>query len=258
LTPARITAASFTDDTPHRRYLPGLYNLYQRTEGDPAPLRTMEDERCLLLPLFTTSFVIQDWLDDNAWFGARQVVIASASSKTGLGLANLLARHPGHPVRVVGLTSETNREFVTSLGTYDEVLTYDEIGRLDARIATALVDMAGSATILRSVHEHFRENLVQSCFVGVTHWDARRHRGALPGATPTFFFAPAQIAKREDDWGPGEILRRAAAESMRIAGEMRGVLTITQVRGAEPCRAALEEMIAGRTPPNRGLMLALG
>lgn len=257
LEPSQVTAKTFVDDSVHRRDLPGLYNLYQLTAEDPPALRAVEDERCVLVPLFTTSFVINDWLEDNAYFGASQVVIASASSKTGLGLANLLARGGARRVRVVGLTSPANRAFVESLGTCDDVLTYDEVERIDADAVTALVDMAGSASVLRAVHEHVRENLVTSCFVGVTHWDARRHRGELPGATPTFFFAPAQIAKREQDWGAGEILRRALVESMRIARETSGVLAIEHVRGAEACRAALDEMIAGRTPPSRGRMLSL-
>lgn len=257
LRPSAVTPSSFQDDTPHRRDLPGVYNSYQRTAVDPPALAAMEDERCLLFPLFTTSYLIRDWLEDNAWFGAKQVAIVSASSKTGLGLANLLAGVEGRPVRVVGLTSPGNRAFVESLGTCDDVLVYDEIAKLDATVPTALVDMAGSAPILRAVHEHVRENLVASCQVGATHWDARRHRGELPGATPTFFFAPMQIAKRDEDWGPGELLRRAFAESARISAEMKGLLTITTTRGAEACRAALDEMIAGRTPPDRGLMLTL-
>ena len=52
--------------------------------------------------------------------------------------------------------------------------------------------------ILRAVHEHVRENLVCSSQVGATHWDSKRHRGDLPGAAPTFFFAPMQIAKRDE------------------------------------------------------------
>jgi hypothetical protein len=257
LRPADITASTFRDDSPHRRDLPSVYNAYQRTDDEPAELAAMEHERCLLFPLFSTSYLLRDWLEDNGYFGARQVVIASASSKTGLGLANLLAREAGHPVQVVGLTSASNRAFVEGLGTCDVVRSYEEIASLDASLPTALVDMAGSASIRRSVHEHFGERVVCSCLVGATHWDAGRARRELPGATPTFFFAPAQVAKRDEEWGPGELLRRAFAESMRIATEMRGHLEIDVIRGAAECRAALDAMVAGATPPGRGRMLSL-
>lgn len=258
LRPSAVTPSGFQDDTPHRRDLPSVYNAYQRTGGDAPELKAMEDERCLLFPLFTTSYLIRDWLEDNAWFGAKQVAVISASSKTGLGLADLLANAPGRPVRVIGLTSPGNRAFVEGLGTCDQVLTYDEIAKIDVSVPTALVDMAGSAAILRAVHEHVRENLVCSCQVGATHWDARRHRGELPGAAPAFFFAPMQIAKRDEDWGPGELLRRAFAESARISLGMRGKLAIEHIEGAGPCLAAFDEMIAGKTPPDRGLMLSIG
>lgn len=258
LRPSAVTATSFQDDTPHRRDLPSVYNSYQRTAGDAAALAAMEDERCLLFPLFTTAYLIRDWLEDNAYFGAKQVVIASVSSKTALGLANMLAHAPGRPVRVVGLTSPGNRDFVLGLGTCDQVLCYDEIAKIDASVPTAFVDMAGSATILKAVHEHVRENLVNSCQVGATHWNAKRHRGELPGATPAFFFAPMQIVKRDEEWGAGELLRRAFAESMRISAEMHGLVTITHTRGAEACRAAFDEMAAGQTPPSRGVMLSVG
>jgi hypothetical protein len=258
LRPSAVTSSGFTDDTPHRRDLPSVYNAYQRTRNDTPDLATMEDERCLLFPLFTTSFLIRDWLDDNGYFGAKQVVVLSASSKTGLGLANLLANAPGHPVHVVGLTSPGNRAFVEGLGTCDQVFSYDEIAKIDASVPTALVDMAGSAPILRAVHEHVRENVVSSCQVGATHWDSKRHRGELPGAAPAFFFAPMQIAKRDADWGAGELLRRAFAESARISQAMRSNIAITHTVGAEACLAVFHEMVAGKTPPDHGLMLCIG
>lgn len=257
LRPVGVTARGFVDDTPHRRDLPSLYNLYQRTDDDPPGIAAFEDERCVLVPLFTTSFVIKDWLDDNAYFGARQVLIGSASSKTGFGLSNLLARDPSRPVRVVGLTSPANRAFVEGLGTCDEVVVYDELRTLDASVPSAFVDMSGSTSVLRDVHEHFAGNLKVSSLVGVTHWQGRRRPGELPGPAPEFFFAPGQIAKRDQDWGPGEILRRALAESLRIARESAASLKIVHVRGADECRAAFDEMIAGRTPPSRGVMLSL-
>ena len=34
----------------------------------------------LLRPLFITSFMLADFLEDNGFFGARQIVVSSASS----------------------------------------------------------------------------------------------------------------------------------------------------------------------------------
>ena len=44
----------------------------------------------LLRPLFMTAFLLDDLIADNDCFGARTVVLSSASSKTALSLAFLL------------------------------------------------------------------------------------------------------------------------------------------------------------------------
>ena len=257
LTPGAVSRGGFTDTAPHRADLPALYNRYQFTANDPPALAALEAERCALFPLFNTAYVIADLLADNAWFGARQVVVLSASSKTGFGLTNLLARVKGKPVRVVGVTSPANRAFVTALGGCDEVIAYDRIDGLDPTIPTIVVDMAGSAAGLRAVHTHFGQALVYSCSVGITHWTEAGDTRDLPGAAPTFFFAPAQIAKRDADWGPGEVQRRAQAEAVRIAGEIAGHIRVERIAGPEACRGALDETVAGKVSPDRILLLSL-
>ena len=70
---------------------PALYNNFRRTAAEPAFLQAMESQRSLLFPLFSTAYVLFDFLEDNAWFGATQIVIGSASSKTAYGLALVAA-----------------------------------------------------------------------------------------------------------------------------------------------------------------------
>ena len=83
LTPGNIHADYFVDTVEHRRELPPVYNQFRRTKAEPELLQRMENERCLLFPLFMTSYLIYDYLIDNSFFGAQQVVIGSVSSKTG-------------------------------------------------------------------------------------------------------------------------------------------------------------------------------
>ena len=257
LEPGQVARGAFVDGAAHRQALPGLYNRYQRTAGEPAELAALEVERCALFPLFTTSYVITEMLADNDWFGAKQVLVLSASSKTGFGLANMLSRVEGRPVKVIGVTSAANRTFVEGLGVCDRTITYDEITQLDPAVPSIVVDMAGSTPILTAVHTHFGDALVYSCGVGITHWTDRGPPAELPGAKPAFFFAPGQIAKREADWGPGEILRRAQAEGARIAREVAGAITVERISGAEAARSALAEMVAGKVSPRRVLMLSI-
>src|SRR5690606_40642952 len=63
---------------------------------------------------------------DNGFFGAKQVLSISASSKTGLGLGySLHQRRPSGPA-VIGLTSARNKGFVEGLGFYDKVVRSEE------------------------------------------------------------------------------------------------------------------------------------
>ena len=255
--PAGATDRSFSDGAAHRADLPAIYNTYQRTAGDPPALTAMEDERCLLFPLFSTSYVLYDYLVDNAFFGARQVLVGSASSKTGLGLANLLSRHGEGRPRVVGLTSPGNVGFVTGLGTCDEVVTYDAIGTLDPSVPTAFVDMSGAGEVVSALHAHFGDQLKLSCAVGATHWGAGRYRPETSATPHAFFFAPAQFAKRDVDWGPGEIMRRAQAESARMALELKGKLGIRHERGSDAVIAAWCGLVENRIAPNEAIMASV-
>lgn len=257
LQPGKVTDGSFVDVAAHRRALPGLYNRYTRVAADPPEIAAMGDERCLFFPLFATSYILADYLEDNANFGATRVLIGSASSKTALGLAWLLAKAEDKTLEVVGLTSPGNAAFTESLGLYDRVLTYDQVDRLETGVPTALVDMSGSGAVIGAVDDHLGEDVVLSTIVGATHWDARRHKGETRGATPAFFFAPAQFGKREQDWGPGVVMRRAQEASARIAADARTLLDVRHERGPEAVRDAWVEMVEGRTPPNIGVMLSV-
>lgn len=256
--PGPIARGGFSDEAPHRKDLPPVYNRYTITNDDPAALKALADARCVFFPLFTTSYLIYDYLMDNDWFGAKQVIIGSASSKTGAGVANMLAAHAKPDIGVIGLTSPRNKGFVESLGTYDEVCLYDDIAKLDASVPSIYVDMSGDGEVLSRLHLHFRDNIKASCGVGATHWEAPRDTGDLPGAKPEFFFAPAQIMKRDNEWGPGEAMRRAQAECARMAAEMEPHLTIEHGTGAEAVKAAYMSMVRGETTPDRGIMLSFG
>ncbi|WP_337185992.1 DUF2855 family protein [Phenylobacterium sp.] len=256
LEPGEVRARGFADVAAHRQGLADVYNRYQLTRTDPPELSGLEAERSALVPLFTTSFMIDDFLADNDWFGARQLLVLSASSKTGFGLADLAGRRDGRPVRVVGATSTGNRGFVEALGVCDQVVSYDEIETLDPQVPTVVVDLAGASEVRARVHGHFRDHLTHSCIVGVTHWDKRGRRDDLPGPKPAFFFGPGQAAKRDQDWGPGVMRQRAQVEALRIARETASLRTVETIAGAEGCQRAWTELLAGRVGPERVLMLS--
>lgn len=82
----------FNDVSAPRASLPGNYNEYVLIDRDPSYRRAQEDAHLILRPLFALSFFCTHYLQENALFGARRVIVSSASSKAAIGLAFLLAR----------------------------------------------------------------------------------------------------------------------------------------------------------------------
>ena len=257
LRPEGIEDGRFFDGAAHRRDLPNLYNMYMRTAQDPEMLRSLEDERCLLFPLFATSFILYDYLVAHEMFGAGQVLIGSASSKTGFGLAHLLKNDPKLTQKVVGLTSAGNVDFVRGLVVCDEVVSYADIGALEATTPSAFVDMAGSGPLIEAVHGHFGEQIRESCIVGATHWEDERKAGQVAGARPTFFFAPSHIARRDKEWGRGQAMLRAFAASVQITQAVANQLAIERHQGVDAVGRQWLAMLNNEIPPHRGLILSL-
>lgn len=251
--PTRASREGFADGIAHRRELPPVYNQYSlMTEALGFP-EGQDNHQVIYRPLFTTSFVLADFFADNDNFGAEQIVLASASSKTAFGTAFMMR---GRPHRTIGLTSEANRGFVERLGLYDQVATYDEVAGLDASRPTAYVDMSGNRPVLAAVHRHFGANLVNSCSVGITHREARAgpDPGSLPGARPTLFFAPDQIRKRNREWGPALFRRNLGAAWQAFLAVVDEWVEIVEAPAPDRLKAVYEAVLDG-APPDRAHVL---
>ena len=262
LEPARVNPASFSDSAAHRRELHEVYNHYLRCSTDPGYAAAYEAQQALLRPLFITSFLIDDFLADSGFFSAQTVILSSASSKTAYGTAFCLAqrRDAGGP-KVIGLTSPANLGFTLGLGCYDEVLTYDAVGSLRADVPTVYVDFSGSVRLRASIHQQLSERLTYSCSVGGTHWDELGSAKGLPGPRPTLFFAPAQIKKRNADWGPAGLQRRLAdawaAFMQPVTAAEKPWLRVVRGHGAEAIESTYATLIGGSTNPAEGHMLSV-
>ena len=254
--PAGMEEAGFSDASPHRSALPAVYNRYVRCAADPVYDPGTEALQMLLRPLFMTDFLLDDWLADNDFHGADIALLSSASSKTAFGLAHLLAQRDDRP-EIVGLTSAANVDFVLGLDVYDRVLTYDDIDFLDADIPTVYVDMAGDAVIRGEVHERI-EALTASVQVGGTHWDQVGGGGDLPGPSPALFFAPDQIAKRREDWGPGGVDQRFAAAWDGFLPVVEDWITVVEHHGAEDVGDVYRSVLDGEADPSHAFVLSLG
>lgn len=255
--PARVTPTALFDGAAHRQKMSSVYNSYTRVAADPGYNPKREAQQALLRPLFTTSFLIEDFLADNDGFGARQIVISSASSKTSLGLAYLLNTQRKGQIDVIGLTSKANTGFVNKTGYYDRVVSYDDVASLDNSRSAAFVDMAGSGSIRAAVHRHWADALKYSCSVGATHWDSMSSAGTLPGAKPQMFFAPDRVKKRNQDWGPGGLDRKLGQAWSAFNTSVDGWMRVTERKGRADVERAYHEMVSGKTAADAGIILSL-
>jgi Protein of unknown function (DUF2855) len=254
VTPAGVDPAGFVDRSPHRAALPSAYHRYLATGTDPFYRPETEAIQMLLRPLFFTSFLIDDQLDDEGLTERGPILISSASSKTAIAAAFLLAQRDG--VELIGLTSPRSAEFVAGLGIYGRVVTYDAIDSLERGPAT-YVDVAGDAEVRQAVHSHFGDELVHSMAVGVTHWQELGGGGELPGPTPSFFFAPDRVVKRSQDWGRAELEQRVAAAWHPFCEWIAGWLETIRGEGFEGVREAYLDVLEGRVAPNTAHVILL-
>jgi NADPH:quinone reductase-like Zn-dependent oxidoreductase len=256
LKPGVRAHGGFSDESAHRAGLAPVYNRYLFNADDPLYSRDTEALQTLFRPLFVTSFLIDDFLADNAFFGARQVMFSSASAKTSYATAQLLKARGG--VKVIGLTSAGNIAFVKELGFYDDIVAYDAIGSLDGSIPTAFVDVAGDSIVRAAVHERFRDNLKYSCAVGATHWDARRSDNVpMPGPTPQMFFAPTIVQKRIADWGPAGFQQKTAEAWRAFLPTAARTTRIVEGTGLTEAARVFAELAGGRSKPSDGHVIRL-
>ncbi len=260
------------DDAPHRTAHAPVYRRFAWTEDDPwydaAGGEEAEDRHALLRGLFLTGFLadasLADRTDDDgrAYLGADEVLVVSASSKTAIGFARNAAAHEG--LRVVGLTSPGNADFVADLGVYDEVVTYDEVGtgaapgpaaaRGDAR--AVVVDMAGNPAVVGALHRAADERILASVFVGKSHHDADE----VPvegGPEVEFFFAPTEVSHRIRAWGQDGYDERTTRALHDFVADSRRWLDVERRDGPEAVRDAWADLVAGRVPPSVGIVASL-
>jgi hypothetical protein len=251
---ADVSKRGLRDGAAHRQGVAPVYNAYARVSGDAAFAGKQGDHQALLRPLFMLSFLVDDFLAENEDYGAKRMMLSSASSKTAFGLAHLLH---ARGVKVIGLTSAGNTAFVKSLGCYDEVVTYDQITSIPAETPVAFVDMAGSSDLREKLHRRFGDQMKYSGRVGLTHRSSSPDEPELPGAKPTFFFAPDQIRKRAKEWGPGGVDQRFGVAWSGFAPKLDQWLDVTEGRGPAAVQAAYLDTLNGRVQPNLGHILSL-
>ena len=224
--PGECSERGFTDAMPHRGALPGLYNYYARTKSESVQLQALEDQRCIFFPPFMTGYVIADLLLDNDWFGVQQVVIGSASSKTGFSTAAFI-RAAGFQGAIAGLTSDQNVAFSEALGCYDRVVSYSEVGSV-ANEPSAYIDIAGDVSLRSRLHHSLQNNAAHTLLVGATHWD---QFGPSMGGLPL--------------------------SGSELVIQLAPTLLMESHSGAESCDAIWQSLLRNQVSGQRGVVVSL-
>ncbi len=246
----------FSDISAHRTGLAPVYNRYEFNADDALYAKDTEALQVLFRPLFITSFLIDDFIADADWFGARQVIFSSASAKTAY-VAALLMKKRGQ-AKVIGLTSPGNVSFTQELGAYDEVLPYDAVSGMESSIPSVFVDIAGNSAVRAAVHAKFGDSLTYSCAVGATHWDAPRLSDALPGPQPRMFFAPDVVKKRMTDWGPAGFGQRVGEAWGNFLPFASRTTRIVEHGGLKAAGEVFADLASGKADPKDGHVIRLG
>ena len=260
--PWSLAERDFVDGAPHRAELSSTYNEYVRIDRDPAYDESCADAYLALRPLFSLGFFLAAWLDEQAFFGARRVIVSSASSKTAAALADQLRGR----VERIGLTSSVRRKLVEQGDRFERVIAYGELDDEShlTESPAIFIDIAGDPEIRGAVHRRLGSMLVRSIRVGATRGGPEaRELGAaddLPGPKPEFFFTPMHILRLHERWGRAVLRDRLSASlSAFLRGSaswlryeiLAGKAEIANAYGALARGAAPADSAAILTAPGR-------
>jgi len=254
VSPGDVRGGGFSDIAAHRQPMSPIYNQYSRLAADPEHDPAREDARMIFGPLFKTGFLIEAMFRRENWFGAEQLVMTSASSKTAMALAHC-ARESSPGIRRIGLTSEANAGFVAGTGLYDETLLYNEASEL-LDLASVLVDFAGNAELRRTVHGTLGDALKYSCLVGATHVDARGGSdGPLPGPAPILFFAPDHARASIEELGARRFGETVGASWRGFMSAAETWVTVDRRDGLDAAVDIFGQTLAGMADPSVGVVI---
>ena len=250
----KVSAHSCLDVTPRRASIPSFYSEYERVAAEPFYNSAFDDIQSLLRPVISTSYLLNSYVEDHEFYGTKNIIITSASSKTAFGFGHFLVNQHADKCRAIGLTSARNKAFVEKTGCYHTVLTYDEIDQLPRDSAT-LFDMAGNADVRAAIHQHLGAHIAYSGIVGATHWDAGGARKDLSGPQPVFWSGPDQIARlQEREGGVDNMLNRIQGHAMELMIQSAAWVEISQYAGAAQISAAYRDMLDGNIGAETGMI----
>lgn len=257
--PDHITDRGFTDAVEHRKSLPPIYNNYHKQQFDKKRNKTDENIQALFRPLFLTSFLIDEFLAGGNFFGAENIILTSASSKTAILLAEFLKKRKKKnklAINIIGLTSLKNYTFVHETRAYDQVLTYESCESLDPRSTSLIVDFTGNNKLQTKLKNHLKDYLKYNCLVGMVDWDQPKagRRSKNPG---TVFFAPDHAVEKIKELGQEEFDKRSQKAWKKAKRKLSKWLDIQEVEGRTYISKLYINVLKGQFSPKMGFIIRL-
>jgi hypothetical protein len=255
----KISRGGFADASPWRKAVPDIYNRYVLCAADRHYAPGLENSEALFRPLFITSYTAVDFLRDNGFFGAKRIVISSASSKTAYGAAWCLQ---DDDVEVIALTGARNRAFVEGLGAYDSVHGYDAVEALPTDMPTLYLDLAGDPALRRRVHARFVAGLTYDCLVGSTQSaDFTQNDPELTGPRPVFFFAATCLDQHRERGTLHAFYDRFLADQKRfferVVDPAAPWIRIVEHQGLDAAASVVRALADGASDPAEGAIVRL-
>jgi hypothetical protein len=272
---AKASKSGFRDIGSHRSQNAQIYVEHTRTDLDPfrdiealnngsIDSNDYDDRQAILRGLFLTSFLADEFLADTDYCGAKSVIIVSASSKTALGIAQRIAAKKGSEkgsgLKVIGVTSTGNADFVRSTHLYDQTVTYDSIeASVSPEDDAVVIDMSGNWKVIESIHKHLGDRIKYSMAIGLSHHDSGYAPKSviLPGPKPALFFAPTEVARRLKEWGPADFHKRSKQALSVFQQGSIGWMDIAHVNGMYDVQKEWMNAYNGKIPPNTGMIASM-
>jgi hypothetical protein len=243
--PSEVKSSGWVDSHPKRGANAPIYRHYERL---PSGFSYSHYEHALK-GLFTTSWLLASWWRSEAFLGAKTVYVTSASSKTALALAHALK---GDNIRLVGVTSAANVEFVASTGCYQEVVTYDD--ELSLTGASLVADFAGRIDWVDRLADTCPAKLKWASLIGATHGTPTSRGKVVPDRTQ-FFFAPTEFERLKNEMGGGALAMALIASLQEFASWFEPRLALTLIDSLAPLPAYFDSLVNGRVAPSTLLIV---
>lgn len=257
--PSKVNAYGFVDANPARKCNNPVYDHYSNVKTDVGYKQENEAMLSLFKPLFITSYLLNDFLQENNSYGAEQILITSASSKTAYGLAAILHERKqagdfnGH---IVGLTSSGNVDFVDGLEIYDEIINYTELDKLDTSKRTTIIDFTGNQKMLKQIATSLGDSHAYTSLIGAVQNDRLEDED---DATKhgQFFFAPIQAQKCTQRYGPEKFTKMYSSALVKFIERAKHWIELESLEGAEQIEKKYINILKNSPPPEKGYVASM-